>query len=270
MFDIHGRQMSRIVTHVWQFLYEILCDNVQWPTRRQWIAKRRCWRKLPEAVGCIDATSHEILMPSPELQRQHVSGHRHYHCVHTQVVIDNKKKIVHVESGFRRHNNDANTFDMMTPIGDGRTLDFPRNCVLLGDCINPSRHPVVTPFTSAQLRRLPRHERNIRRKINKNIRKYRVYVEHVIRLLKVFKIIGSLYRHNRDEMGRIVCLCANLCARRSLLLFDPWCILKVRSVFKNKRMFIMFSYLRLCVVIYYLLRRFKVLVVCINAMCIII
>jgi hypothetical protein len=136
--------------------------------------------------------------------------------------------------------------------------------------IYPSRHPVATPFTSAQLRRLPRHERNIRRKINKNIRKYRVYVEHVIRLLKVFKIIGSLYRHNRDEMGRIVCLCANLCARRSLLLFDPWCILKVRSVFKNKRMFIMFSYLRLCVVIYYLLRRFKVLVVCINAMCIII
>ena len=115
--------------------------------------------------------------------------------VRTQVVIDNKKKIVHVESGFRGHNNDANTFDMMTPIGDGRTLDFPRNCVLLGDCIYPSRHPVVTPFTSAQLRRLPRHERNIRRKINKNIRTYRVYVEHVIRLLKVFKIIGSLPRH---------------------------------------------------------------------------
>jgi hypothetical protein len=177
-----------------------------------------------------------------------------------------------------------------------------------------SYYSVVTPFTSAQLRRLPRHERNIRRKINKNIRKYRVYVEHVIRLLKVFKIIGSLYRHNRDEMGRILCLCANLCARRSLLLFgpspigvimskvlasllcprkpdstgtiffllsitnrdemgrilclcanlcarrslllfDPWCILKVRSVFKNKWMFVMFSYFRLCVVFYYLLRK---------------
>jgi hypothetical protein len=228
MFNIHGRQMSRIVTHVWQILYEILCDNVQWPTRRQWIAKRRCWRKLPEAVGCIDATSHEILMPSPELQRQHVSGHRHYHCVHTQVVIDNKKKIVHVESGFRRHNNDANTFDMMTPIGDGRTLDFPRNCVLLGDCINPSRHPVVTPFTSAQLRRLPRHERNIRRKIkiNKNIRKYRVYVEHVIRLLKVFKIIESLYRHNRDEMGRIVLMCTFV---RQKIIITFWFMMYIES-----------------------------------------
>lgn len=202
-------------------LYELLCDNVQWPTRRQWLSKRRTWRKLPEAVGCIDATSHEILMPSPDTQRQYYSGHRHYHCVHTQVVIDNQKKIVHVESGFQGHNNDANTFNMMTPIGDGRTLDFPRNCILLGDCIYPSQHPVVTPFTSAQLHRLPRHERNVRRKINKTIRKYRVYVEHVIRLLKVFRIIGTLYRHNRDEMGKIVCLCANLCARRSLLLFDP-------------------------------------------------
>jgi hypothetical protein len=88
------------------------------------------WRKLPEAVACIDATSHEIILPSPELQRQYNSGHRHYHCVHTQVVINNNKKIVHVESGFRGHNNGANTFDMMTPIGDGRTLDFPRNYVL--------------------------------------------------------------------------------------------------------------------------------------------
>jgi hypothetical protein len=66
-----------------------------------------------------------MLMPLRELQRQYYSGHRHCHCVHTQVVIDNRKKIVHVESGFRGHNNDDNTFDMMTPIGDGRTLDFP-------------------------------------------------------------------------------------------------------------------------------------------------
>ena len=68
MFNIHRRQVSRIATHVWQVLYEIECDNVQWPIRRQGIAKRRCWRKLPEAVGCIYATSHEIIMPSPELQ----------------------------------------------------------------------------------------------------------------------------------------------------------------------------------------------------------
>lgn len=154
-----------------------------------------------------------MLMPLPELQRQYYSGHRHYHCVHTQVVIDNNKKIVHVESGFRGHNNDANTFDMMTPIGDGRTLDFPQNCVLLGDCIYPSRHPVVTPFTSAQLRRLPRYERNIRRKINKNIRKYRVYVEHVIRprLLKVFKLLGRCIDTIETKWGGL-CAYVQICA----------------------------------------------------------
>ncbi|CAC5415368.1 unnamed protein product [Mytilus coruscus] len=167
IFDTHRRQVSRIVTHVWQVLYKILCDNVRWHTRGQWISKRRTWRKLPEAIGCIDAKSHEILMPSLEIQRQYYNGRRHYHCVHTQVVIDNKKKIVHVESGFRGNNIDVNTFNMMTPIGDGRTLDFQRNCILLGDCIYASRHPVVTLFTSAQLLRLPRQERNVPGKLTR-------------------------------------------------------------------------------------------------------
>ena len=220
MFDILPRQVSRIVNLVWPILYEILCDNIKWPTRREWRQKRGKWNKLREAVGCIDGTPHEILRPSTEPQSLYYSGYHNFHCVHTQVVIDNEKNIVHVESGFLGHNNDANTFNMMTPVGDGRTLELPRNCYLLGDCIYPSHHPVVTPFTAAQLRGLPRHERRVQKKLNKTIRKYRVYIEHVIRLLKIFKIIGSLYRHDRNNIGKIACLCAYLCARRARLLFD--------------------------------------------------
>jgi hypothetical protein len=53
------------------------------------------------------------------------------------------------------HNNDEKTFRMMTPIRVGRVLAFPRDCYVLGDRIYPSRHPIVTPFSSAQLRRQP-------------------------------------------------------------------------------------------------------------------
>jgi hypothetical protein len=42
------------------------------------------WQKLPFAVGAIDGTSTEI-----ESQEHYYSGNRHYHCIHTQVVITN-------------------------------------------------------------------------------------------------------------------------------------------------------------------------------------
>lgn len=135
MFDILPRQVSRIVNEVWPVLYAMLCSNIIWPTRRQWRHKRGKWNKLKETVGCIDGTSHATLRPSNEPQRMYYSGNRGFHCIHTPVIIDNNKTIVHVESGFLVHNNDANTFEMMTPIGDRRTLDIPRNCYILGDCI---------------------------------------------------------------------------------------------------------------------------------------
>jgi hypothetical protein len=53
------------------------------------------------------------------------------------------------------HNNDAETFRMMTPIGVGRVLALLRDCYLLDASIYPSRHLIVTPFSSAQLRRQP-------------------------------------------------------------------------------------------------------------------
>ncbi|CAC5400414.1 unnamed protein product [Mytilus coruscus] len=107
MFDILPRQVSRIVNEVWSVLYAMLCSNILWPTRRQWRHKRGKWNKLKEAVGCIDGTSHAVLRPSNEPQRVYYSGNRGFHCIHTQVIIDNNKTIVHVESGFLGHSNDA-------------------------------------------------------------------------------------------------------------------------------------------------------------------
>jgi len=81
---------------------------------------------LPDAVGCIDATSHELYVPTHN-QRLYYSGHRHYHFIHTQVVTDDDLNIRHVESGFLGHNNvkDAHISAMITEIGNGSTLDFP-------------------------------------------------------------------------------------------------------------------------------------------------
>jgi hypothetical protein len=146
MFDISVPRISHIIHITWIRILE----HVRWPTLREWRQLRDNWHNLHDAVGCIDGT-HEIQIPSTEPHNLYYSGHHRYHCIHTQVIIDNQLNIRHVESGFLGHNNDAQTFRMMTNIGDGEILDLPRNCVLLGDCIYPSRHSLVTPYTSAHV-----------------------------------------------------------------------------------------------------------------------
>ena len=46
------------------------------------------WRDMPSVVGMIDPTSHRIYKPMTERESLYYSGHRHFHCVHTQVVVD--------------------------------------------------------------------------------------------------------------------------------------------------------------------------------------
>lgn len=181
---------------------------------------RGVWRELPDAVGAIDATSHRIYRPQTENQADYYSGHRHYHCLHTQIVIDYALTIRHISSGFLGRNNDAQTFRLMETIGPGQQLDFPRNAYLLGDMIYPSRHPIVTPYSAAQITRQPHHMQRQSRHLNTIIRARRVYVEHVIHLLKIFRILGTLYRHQRRHLASIVNLCAGLAVRRTKLFFS--------------------------------------------------
>ena len=110
---------------------------VQWPNLNEWREKRGIWPKLQAAVGAIDGTSIEIYRPQVEPQEIYFSGHRHFHAIHTQVVIDNTGTICYIESGFLGHQNDAQQFMLMRQIGHDPALPFPQDCVLLADKIYP-------------------------------------------------------------------------------------------------------------------------------------
>ena len=84
---------------------------------------------LPDAVWCIDRTSHKILVSSAEPQRLYCSGHRRYHCIHTNIEIDNQQNNVHSKCVFMRRKNDVQMYQTMTDIGDGETKDIPNNCL---------------------------------------------------------------------------------------------------------------------------------------------
>ncbi|XP_071150488.1 melanopsin-A-like [Mytilus edulis] len=137
-----------------------------------------------------------------------IIGHRNYHAIHTQVIVDNEGSICYVESGYLGNQNEAQQYRMMRQIGANAPLNFPEECVQLGDIIYPNRHPVFTPLTRQQITTKPDHQKHKSRKFNRVIAEYRVLVEHAMGDLKNYKVMGTLWRHLRQKPRLIVEACA--------------------------------------------------------------
>lgn len=213
-FGVSISTVKREVRRLTSVLEAKLRHYLQWPSDQDWRSLRGNWRRVPCAVGSIDGTSHEIYRPVHN-QERYYSGHRNYHCLHTQVVIDNLGIIRFVETGFYGRLNDAQQFTLMTRIGD--QLPFPEDCFLLGDKIYSNRHPIMTPYTQVQIRQRHGHERHRAIRVNRNIYRYRTSVERAIRELKIYSSISSIWRQRRHFLAPIVKLCAMLVCRRKEL-----------------------------------------------------
>ena len=92
------------------------------------------------------------------------------------MVVDATGIIRYIESGFMGHLNDAQTFGLMRRIGT--ELCFLEQCVLLGDKIYPNGNCIMTPYTAAQLACKEDRMKRKCKKLNLNIRYYRIGVEH--------------------------------------------------------------------------------------------
>ena len=97
-------------------------NQISWPTLPEWRNLMGNWEEFPNVVGAIDTTPHEICRPLIEPQRPSHSGYRHYHCMNTQLVMDNEGHIRFVQAGFLGSTHDAVSFRLMEPIGPGRKL----------------------------------------------------------------------------------------------------------------------------------------------------
>ena len=110
------------------------------------------------------------------------------------------------------------TFRLLPTIGPNAELEFPADTYLLADKIYPSRYHLITPYSAGQILQRPLNERAACRRLNRRISKRRIVVEHTIRNLKLFRVIGTLYRHPRRKVVMIVEICAGLSHRRAVLL----------------------------------------------------
>ena len=112
------RIIHRTVPELWRYLH----NQIRWPNLLEWQNLIGNWSEFPNAVGAIDTTPHEIYCPLTEPQRPFYSGHRHYHCMNTQLVIDNEGRIPFLQVGFLGSTYDAISCRLMEPIGSGRNL----------------------------------------------------------------------------------------------------------------------------------------------------
>ena len=126
--------------------------------------------------------------------------------------------IVLVRSGFPWHLNDAQQFTFLPNIGPNGPLYFPENTFLLAGKIYLYVYPLMTPFTNTQIRLRQLNYRHRMRSFNKKMNGKGIFVEHLHHGIKMYRVIGSLYRHSREDASYTVELCAAL-AHRSLQLF---------------------------------------------------
>lgn len=218
-FDVSRATVSVIIHSVVPILWRFFSGEVAWPSRAEWDMMRGEWRSFPDAVGCIDGTPHEIYRPESEPQGHFYSGHRHYHLMNTQLVVDNQGNIVFLQAGFLGAMNDAGNYILMERIGPGTRFDMPLGVVLLADKGYGDIVPLLTPFRAAQIRRMPRYDQRRARKFNHKLSKCRVIVEHTIKHVKTYQAVGSLWRHPRWFQPVVVELCTFL-AQRHVVLFD--------------------------------------------------
>ena len=149
VFDVSVTVVGTEITSLLPVFCEKLDHFLVWPTEEDWRSMLGVWTKLPMAVGAIYCSSHRIYRPEVEPQKLYYSRHRHFHCLHTQVVCDSYGTIRYTESGlmYAGHLNDAQQFGLMQQLrmGDYRyhelrplisyfpchwvvPVDFPNTC----------------------------------------------------------------------------------------------------------------------------------------------
>jgi len=158
-FDIDLSSVVRIIYKLVPELWRYLQNQISWPNLHEWANLMGNWPEFPNAVGAIDTTPHEIYRPLTEPQRPFYSGYRHYHCMNTQLVIDNEGHIRFVQARFLGSTHDAVSFQLMEPIGLGRNLDFLPNANLLADKAYPAGGRLLTPIRANQMALLNNRER---------------------------------------------------------------------------------------------------------------
>ena len=129
---------------------EDFASNVSWLFTTHWRLRMGNWDQIPHDVRTFDRHKTEIPNSYPTAPVIFNSDHRHFHCFHTFVIVDNIGNLCYIHSGFTRHMNDALCFSNLPQIGPNTNREFPDDCHLLVDLGYHCRYPLMTPYRRLQ------------------------------------------------------------------------------------------------------------------------
>lgn len=208
MFHICPATVNREIHHILPILHtHYVAREVVWHDLHTWTSFIGRDNEFPNVVALLDGTVLKINTPSGPAQRLYYRRDKGCHLINWLVIADLDGYFVFGQSGFLGHTSDAGCYNML-PLGQ---LQLPPAALIMADRGFPQRHPTIVPIRRDQ-NILPQHLKN---KFNSELRRRRVYIEHYIRELKIYQVVGSRRIRMRRALLPIVCnVVMALCNRR--------------------------------------------------------
>lgn len=191
---------------VWNYIHEMLpyirrelpaslleqwqheCDSIERGELEEWLAE------LPEGALLVDSWEQPIQRPQDrEAQKACYSGKQKEHTRKNQLVsLPNGTDIVDVVIGELGPRSDSNLFEQTQ-------AELPKNLKFIGDKAYVGRENTTTPVKKPRGGELSQQQQAFNRQVSQQ----RVYVEHLIRVIKIFRIAKEEFRM-RERMYEMV------------------------------------------------------------------
>ena len=140
-----------------------------------------------------DATESRIQRPTKG-QRHHYSGKKKYHTTKTQIIIESVKNTIQCMDFSNGKKHDKALYDESKV----KLKEETDNQVDSGyQGIQKTHNKTTIPMKKPKGRKLTKEEK----RENRKRRKGRMIIEHVIRMLKRFRVVSDVYRNRRKRFG---------------------------------------------------------------------
>jgi hypothetical protein len=196
---------------VWNYIHEMLphirtelpaslleqwqqeCDSVERAELEAWLAE------LPEGTLLVDTWEQPIPRPQDnDEQKAYYSGKQADHTRKNQLIsLPNGTDIVDVVIGEKGPRSDSKLFEQTQ-------AELPETLQFTGDKAYVGRRNTTTPIKKPRGGQLTQTQKDFNRQVSQK----RVYVEHLIRVIKIFRIAKEAFRM-RSRMYELVigCVC---------------------------------------------------------------
>lgn len=206
-----GETIGCAESTVWNYIHEMLpyirsqlpaslleqwqqeCDSVERAELEGWLAQ------LPEGALLVDSWEQPIPRPQDnDEQEAYYSGKKKEHTRKNQLIsLPNGTDIVDVVIGEKGPRSDSKLFEQTQ-------AELPEELEFLGDKAYVGKRNTTTPIKKPRDGELTQEQKAFNRQVSQK----RVYVEHLIRVLKIFRIAKEEFRM-RSRMYELVigCVC---------------------------------------------------------------